>query len=337
MPNKAKKSRMRIPRKRVRARKILTKRLRRGAEAAIPRASTHEELLISRLSQNPAKVSVRGLEVQDLLYNSGEELRSLAFKAGFNLGIEAYKGSNGSMSSLEHVLEHAGFGKVVYYPFESRSVFYSSRVKARGINLGANIHVFETGIISGYLTAHSKQRVAAEETMCVFNGSKYCRFVAYAGERAGVASTLQFPNILVALQSAILGSGTPSRGSGYYLFAVKPLLEEPVFSEASRFLYLAGKMLSVSKLLPNLEQTVKRTSNFLRIEKSSIKADGKGNVAIRLTFSPETSTSRFVDLSVALISGIVKGMSGRNVSAERSLDSRGVYNVRLQVLGSPGK
>jgi hypothetical protein len=300
-------------------------------------ARTHEELLIRRLSQSPQKVQVRGLEMQDLIYNSAEELRSLAFKSGFNLGSEAYRNSDRSMSSLEHVLEHAGFGRVLYYPFESHSTFSSAMVRSGGINVSTNVHIFEAGIISGYLTAHSGQRVAVEETECVFNGSRYCRFIAGKEERMEAVPSLEFPNMILALQSALISAEKPSGGSSYYMMAVGPLLEEPVFSEASKFLYLAGKMLARSRMIPGFEQTIMRAANLLRIERSSIKVDRKGNVEVRLVYGRATSVNRFVDLTVAFISGLVKGLSGRGVRTERKLDSRGVYNVKMEVLGSLSK
>lgn len=331
MPQKTKKSVRPELRKRHSA-------IRRGdrrtePEKLAPAARTHEELLIRRLLQNPPKVSARGLEVQDLIYNSANELRSLAFKAGFNLGAEAYRNSDGSMSSLEHVLEHAGFGKVIYYPFETSSTFSSARVRSRGINIGTSVHIFEAGVISGYLSAHSRQRITAEETACVFNGSRDCKFVAERGEKVDARKPLEFSSMIAALQSALSNAERSPGGSSYYMLAVKPLLEEPVFSEASKFLYLTGKMLSRSKQLPGFEQTIKRASNFLRIERNSIRTDREGNVELRMVYGHDTSTNRFVGLTTAFISGIVKGMSGRGVRMDRKLDSRGVYNVKMQVLG----
>ncbi len=294
---------------------------------------TREELLIKRLAETPSKMPNRGLEFQDLLYNSASELRSLAFKSGFNLGAEVYRGSKRSIASLEHVLEHAGMGKVVYNSFGSESAFVSYGVKAHGLNLMTEVHIFEAGIISGYLTSHAKRLITAEEVACVFNGSPYCRFVARAEGETRVAKTLEFSRILSALRTTMLNSESPKKIDGYYMLAIEPILVEPVFSEASKFLYLSGKLLANSGL-PAFRHTVRMAANFFGVEGAELISNRKKELMIHVAYGHETSTYRFVKLTTAFFSGLVKGTYGNGVSVSRSLSSKGVYNVRIQILNS---
>lgn len=296
---------------------------------------SHEEMVVKRLALAPSKAPDRSLQIQDLIYNSAAELRSLALRSGFNLGADAYRNSSGSIAALEHLLENGGLGKMVYYPFESSSAFTSHGVKTHGIKLGTNVHAFEAGVISGYLSAHAKQQVAVRETECVFNGSNYCKFIASARNFASDEpnKAIDFiPGLITALHEAVMKAEKPRGSNNYYLFAVRPLLSEPVFSEASKLLYLAGKLLAKSRL-PGFEQSVALLSSFLRIDGAKVSRDRKGRTVLNLTYGRESSSGRFVDLTTALISGLVKGAYGRNVQVSRSLRSSGAYNVRMEVLG----
>lgn len=295
---------------------------------------SHEEMILRRLTQAPPRRVERGLQIQDLLYNSAPELRSLAFKSGFNLGAEAYRDSNGGIVSLEHLLENAGFGRIAYYPFESKSAFASQSVNSLGIKLGSNVHVFEAGVISGYLSAHARRQITARETECVFNGSRQCRFVASPGARVeeeSRASLEYIPNLISAIQDAMLRSGKPRGSNHYYLYEIMPLLNEPVFSEASKFLYLSGKLLARSRL-PELERSLPMAANFLRIGAAKLRKEKNGKRTISLVYGREIASGRFVDLTTALISGLVKGMFGRNVLVSRSVGGRGIYNVRMEMI-----
>jgi hypothetical protein len=128
---------------------------------------TQEQALIRRIVQRPLGPVLRRLQIQDLLYNTAQELQSLAFKSGFNLGVEAYANSEKNMLALEHILENAGLGKMIYYPFEFKSVIASRTMKQRGIDLGSNIHIFESGVISGYLSAHTKKHITVRDRKSV--------------------------------------------------------------------------------------------------------------------------------------------------------------------------
>ena len=74
------------------AKKIVRPRRRARRAAAkkeqISAFQSHEDMLMRRLAQAPAKPVERSLQIQDLVYNSAAELRLLAFKSGFNLGSE---------------------------------------------------------------------------------------------------------------------------------------------------------------------------------------------------------------------------------------------------------
>jgi V4R domain-containing protein len=337
MPQTTKKKTAMRPSKKQRAPKRQIRK-NRGPKRSpqILSARNQEDLVIRKLVQAPSKMPQRSLEIQDLIYNSANELKALAFKSGFNIGAEAYRNSNGSINSLEHLLEHAGFGKVLYYPFESHSAFTSYGAKSGGINTGMNLHIFEAGVISGYLSAHTKRQISAEEIACVFNGSPYCKFVAREGSARSLETEPQLglPRIINTLRLALSLSGKHTGEDSYYLVSIRPLLSEPVFSEALKFLYVSGKLVGRPGV-SNFEKLITESSNFLRLNNPKVSKDKKGNISINIAYGHETSSRHFVDLTTAFISGIVKSTHGRSVNITRSLDRRGIYNVRMQISSNP--
>ncbi len=328
MPAKTRKSKAPMHAKAKKARRVQAPKPKPAISA-----ETHEELVIKKLMQKPQKIPGRSLEVQEIVYNSASELKSLAFKSGFNIGSEAYRHSTGSINSLSNLLEHGGLGKAIYYPFESHSIFTFYGAKSGGINLGSNIHVFEAGIISGYLSAHAKRQIGVEETDCVFNGSRRCKFVAKAGQEKSWSEYPEsdYSNTVRALQTLL--SRFPKHGAGgsYYLLSVRPLLGEPVFSEVMKFLYLTGKLVGRSSR-GDVGKLATEASHFLRIGSAKVSRDRKGGIKLSVAYPRDVSSGHFVDMSMAFLSGIIKGSSGKGISVSRSLDPRGFYNVKMQIM-----
>lgn len=287
-------------------------------------------MLIKHLLSQPRHAQVRSLQIQDILYNSVPEMHSLAFKSGYNLGAESYRHADGGMLPLEHLLENAGIGKPLYHPFESKTVFTSYATRLGSHNVGVNIHVFEAGIISGYLSAHSGRNVSVRETACAFNGASYCMFVAQEGSYVPAIKYLSLHEAIAAVRHAMLHTERHRGNENYYMLSIRPLFADPIFGETSSFLYLMGKLLAAQNL-PTPERALALASSFLRVGHARIaQTKGKG-LEITLKYNPTTASGRFVDLTSAFISGMVKGSYGRNVRVTRELGKDGVYSVRMHL------
>lgn len=310
------------------------RRPQKKAESRPPLPSSREAALFGRLTRVQSPSPRRHLLVQDLIYNTAQELQMLAFKSGFNVGAEVYRHSDKSMTSLERILENAGLGRVVFYPFESKSVISSRSIRSGGMNTGVNMHVFEAGVISGYLTAHARKPITVVEQNCVFNGASTCEFVATAGGIDSVEQPpLDFPAVLKALSRSISGSEDQKGNGAYYMVSIRPLLSEPVFGEATKLMYLAGKALAQE--LPDFERSVSRAATLLGVEKAKVVKDKKGEVSVYLGYTHDTSVHRYVELSTSMFAGMMQGAFGKGVKVTRSVDAKGFYNVRLRILRNP--
>lgn len=291
----------------------------------VPR--NYDTLLLYRLVTQQKELAKRHLQLQELIYAYAPELSELAFKSGFGLGVEAYRISGGGMGALERLMLNSGFGRMVYYTSESRSVLAFGGVDPMGEATGASMHVFQAGIISGYLSAHSRRRIYAREEGCVFNGAKSCVFVARErGSMDKAHAVLGFPAMLKVMDSAI-GKEMYCSQSDSYVLAMSPLFDEPLLSEASKFLYMAGKQLS--KGGGGLDGRIKAISGFIGIKSVSVVVTKNAASSITLSYDHATSVRGFVELTVALLSGFVKGRLGVNPRVQRGVSRAGAYIIRL--------
>ena len=150
-------------------------------------AGSSSGLLIRKMLESESGEE-RQLLMQDLIYNISGDLRKLAYESGFGLGEEIYESSDRTLGALERTLENAGFGKVLYRPFESHGTITTYKVRPKGKALDAEIHSFESGLIAGYLSAHTKRPIYVRELKCTYNGSNFCQFVASPVEEKGTCA-----------------------------------------------------------------------------------------------------------------------------------------------------
>jgi hypothetical protein len=80
-----------------------------------------------------------------------------------------------------------------------------------------------------------------------------------------------------------------------------------------------------------------RAANLLGIDKAKVTKDKKGTLSVYLGYTHDTSVTRYVDLSTAMLAGILKGDSGKGVKVTRDVDAKGIYNVRMRILSNPAE
>ena len=90
----------------------------------------------------------------------------------------------------------------------------------------------------------------------------------------------------------------------------------------------------LSKNLPNFEHSIVRAANLLEIGKVKVSKGKKGQVTVSLGYTHYTSLNKYVDLSTALLAGMMKGALGNGVKLTRSVDAKGTYKVRMQMMKS---
>lgn len=277
----------------------------RKAKAA-PRAEVHalhgmEDILIERIIAGGSEPS-RGIALQDVLYGFTDGMRHLAYVAGYSLGERASRHHPG-ISALEKMLMAAGFGKVLYYPSEYSAVVTARRV-ARGSAGMGSVHVFEAGIIAGYLSAMTGVSLSVRESHCSLNGSDFCQFVASASE-----DPFQVPVATSDMDAAsrLIDSAVSGDGAGmsmpYYVLSILPITKEPLMREAAKLLYAMGGRIARSATVDK-PAYIRRLAEYAGASGAEVSS-GQKSVKVTLRFSPHSSVSGLVALATALVSGYV--------------------------------
>lgn len=299
-------------------------------------ARSGRELLIRKMLESESGEE-RQLLMQDLIYNVSGDLKKLAYRSGFDLGAEIYESSDKTIGALERTLENAGFGRVLYRPFESYGTITSYKVRPKGRTLNTDIHAFESGLIAGYLSAHARRPVYVRELKCTYNGSNFCQFVASPMEEQGDLRerVADLEKMTEMVRENVGFSGSHGTGSSYYLLFSRPLLEEPVFTEASKLMYLTGKRLAEMSRAEDFDDRIVKMARYLGVESARVKRGRGRGVEIDLTYGNSGSVANFVDLTTSMLAGFAKGVLNKNVYVQRRLNSRRKYSVKMKFLPGP--
>ncbi|HUB92858.1 MAG TPA: hypothetical protein VL945_02760, partial [Candidatus Saccharimonadales bacterium] len=119
-----------------------------------------EDVLIGELLSGKEQHMEPRLFLQGLLYNSTESMRQLSYNYGFSIGKNLYsRTSKESIAPLLGVLESAGIGRMLYMPVIDTAIIKSSTRTPQEIEAKNNLHSYEAGLISGYLSAHSSNMI----------------------------------------------------------------------------------------------------------------------------------------------------------------------------------
>lgn len=295
------------------------------ARAPVQRAieASHEELMIRKASEAPHGAE-RHLLIQDIVYNLSPSLRRLAYASGFELGEKAYAKSGGKFAALESLLENAGLGRMTYTPHEARSLFTSYKVRHGGTMLGIGVHVFESGVIAGYLSAQMSAEIRVAELSCIFNNAPYCQFAASTQETMGHGQ-ISLDQAVNAMHWAVTEKHSVSRP--YYMLSLKPLLSGELHEEAVKLMYLLGKHLAAKGALPNTVCNFASSLAFYMGAAAASARAARGGVEVTISFSQETSARSFVDLTTSLLSGYLRASLDMTPRVSVALGSNKAYRA----------
>jgi len=290
--------------------RLAKKTFKREEKRGLPRS--FQELLEERIASNKIAF-VNAPAIQDILYNATPTLRQIAYNSGFSFGKALYERSDKSIGKLVDVLHAAGFKNILYYPFEDKAVIKVKQESSYNIN--KEVHIFESGIIAGYMSAASGKIIYVNERRCVFGGANVCEFVAEP--IASVKMEEDYDENVVENLAQVLSKSDSKLSQEYMLFSLLPLMKEPVKSEISKLFYAAGSFLGKSN--PNIDKMA---------EKFGVIARKRGN-GIMLSYAPTNSMKGFVDLSAAFFAGLAKSVYNKGVEIKESLSGNG-YKVYIK-------
>ncbi len=285
------------------------------------------DLLTNSLITSDIKPVRDGLSVQDILYNASPAMRQLAYKSGFSVGKEIYQKSGNSTGVLFGILEKAGFGKVLYYPFEDKLVIKTMGGGAEASKVNFNAHEYICGLIAGYMSAFTGMEINTAETECVYNNSQSCTFESKPGSGTYEGEgSLDLDSIAETISKNMGTDGGVQQD--YYMLSMLPMTSEPLLGEVSKILYLSGIKLAQGVDAKDAHKVLRRMAKYFDMEDVRMAGRGAGK-AMTLEYKPYNSTNQFVRLSSSMFAGFASGLYGSQLDMETKARNDKRYTVRL--------
>ncbi|MDE1851554.1 MAG: hypothetical protein KGH69_02600 [Candidatus Micrarchaeota archaeon] len=285
------------------------------------------ELLVSDFAAHGTE-SRADVDVEDLVYSATESLASLGYKSGYAVGRSLFARSNRE-NMLPEIMEKLGFGKVLYSPSSYRMVITSFDKRSPDLGIGASLHIFESGIIAGYVSASSGMHVVTNETHCSSNRSRFCQFITFpdtsAAKRKAYPDTRSLPESICAVMDGRKGA---SRNARYHMLASAPLLEEPLLQEVAKLLYLAGELMAERHQQSTAKDAIAAIAGYFGIGAELVRA--RNRRVIKLKYGHYNSSDAFLKYSTAMLLGFASRMFGGEMALERGTTPSGNYTVTIE-------
>jgi predicted hydrocarbon binding protein len=308
--------------------------------------ASYEETVIKNIvgSGKGGNVADEALLMSSTLSSLSGSMREMQYKKGFSSGRALFKMMSATkrytfpeeaVADLVEFFQAAGRKHVTYDAFPD-SVTIRIHGSGPSPEVGASLHTFEAGIISGFLSSAEHHLVNVTESSCINNNGNYCRFTTNAPEEA--RRDEDSPSIIDRL-AAHVASEVSTKGKanfikdGYYLLESSALFDkssiEPVKSIASYF----GR--SVAEHLPANNARARSVAmlNAIRLlNLGNPKLVASRPLHMKLSFEGSSSREELVGVSLAFINGMLSNSMKKDaVAVERN--SHGSYIVDIRERG----
>ncbi len=233
------------------------------------------------------------------VYKSGVTAGKLAYYSLF--GNSKPKWYEDALPKLIAFFESAGYKKISY-----DALGVSGPVlrigDSKGIQLGANIHYFEAGIISGFISSARGEYVPITESECRNNGFYQCKFIV---SRPKFKKLREKSAIQKLVGGAIASSSTKKQFSSLYNAMIFAPLPHNARSEARIFRIgsiAKNQFMEKSKgLLSEEEMLGKSLEMFVSCK---IGYDKNNNIA-EISFDPWNSNNVYISQVKSFIEGFI--------------------------------
>ena len=295
-------------------------------------------------SVSEAQVDRNAILLNHVLMNLTKGMRKVSYHNGFAIGVKVsggygsiYKDKRAALSDLTDFIEKIGYASASHEIYRDGKISFFIRSN-KGQNIGMNLHSFEAGIISGFLTAITGVYSKVSEQKCQNNNSDLCVFTVSNTADYEAELHIEPKGLLERLASSLysdlsrndLSNGTKFSESYYYML-------NKVVSDKAYLEYMKDSVRYMGGILSDKIQSasgedgksygkcLQSSVKLLNLGKLSIK--NSRNYPIELSFDTINSRQELIEISLALISGMYPD---RDSTIEAVQEIRGgTYTVRL--------
>ena len=316
--------------KRARQRQVLVRR----EEPARSQDYDIEDMLISGLLDKSHKHADNGMVVEDLMYNITDAMEYLAYKFGISVGRAVFVKSSQDENVLFEVLEKLGLGRIYYYPSTDQTLI-RAHSSAPVISIGRNIHIYECGIVSGYLSALTGLIINTVEKRCRYNSADSCEFVSTPSMQpvrhvAGETSPTKIIDAIAEKFKQTRYSKQEIRYD-YHILPMLPMQEKELLGSMSDLLYIIGRRYAELTKEGDSTESLVNIANHFCIRKVEVRRESGEIRNINLKYNNYNSRDAYVTLSSAMFNGFVSYMTNSSGTMSRYIDADGSYTVSIKI------
>ncbi len=349
---RAKKARIQLRHLRKKRSPSVQKQVKRSAKAqpvskdytySLPtqEAISYDEAVVRNIVNNSKgnNVADEAYALTSTLSSLSGSMKELQYRKGVGVGKLLYKVKGATRSYMypeESVADLVGFFQSAGHKHVTYSAYPENiQIKIhdrKGPNVGASLHTFEAGIISGFLSSAFQRYVDIKESSCINDDGPYCMFsfdknVGNLNQNADADSLDE-----LATHIARNVKTTRSRNAGmrneYYMLESSLLFDESYSDSVKSIASYVGRSVG--------EKLAHDGRSKLSEMKYAIKLLNLGTPEIieskplhmKLSFDKASSKREFIDLSLAFINGLLSNKA-QNATAEAHTEN-GSYVVDIK-------
>ncbi len=327
--------------------KTYAKAERRVEQISYPAAAySYEEAILDNVIRGAKATPIpeEAVTFSEILSNLTKNMKTITYRFGINVGRDLYRTLNSkkhyywyeeAIPDLVAFLEKSGY-KDVTYTLTTRGL--RLRVYTTdGAFVGASVHTFESGLMSGFLSAASRQMIHVNEERCVKNDADYCEFVSSQKRDEGneIDMSVAVESFAQHLKMSMHGRKRSNRISSlYHALSVSPLLNRrysgAINNIAEHMGYRFGDYVFDNRKVTSkkISDCISKTASLLNFGEPSIR-DSK-EIDMKFSFSPELSRKEYINLSLSFMNGIAsKAVMKNNIySTMQNRGGRYVLHIK---------
>lgn len=302
---------------------------RRTAPVPLSQSSDIESLLVDKILTS-GTTAENGTAIENLIYSTTPRMKDIGYSFGFSVGRNmALK--QGENQNFIKVLDRIGLHKSLYHPFRDSLMITSSPNVHHTKNIGINIHVYEAGVIAGYLSMSTGIKMATTESKCIYNGSRICQFLSVPSPNMKKEQEADTNGIINAISYAITDNNYRKLDNEYYrAIAYLPLLKQPVSEQVRKMLLISGSRAAERYDSTHTRRIIKNIANYFGASEVEISIRKTGKSIISLKYESYNSIYPYTSMPAALIIGFVSKALGKSAEITVSTNRDKTYSTTIE-------
>ncbi len=315
----------------VKGRKSSKPKMRRTRSPSIqnnPAAYDIEGILVDKILGNRA-IPENGTSIENLIYNATPKVAEIGYSYGFSIGRELCMKQKEDQK-FTNILDRIGLVNALYYPLKDSLIITSRSATSMPKKVGHSVHVYEAGVISGYLSMSTGLKMGTIEKRCVHNGSDVCQFISIPMSSRSVQSSTDLNNIVESIAHAITDNDFKKQKNEYYrIMAYLPLMKQPMNEQVRKLLVMSGERISEYSDKKDTKRIINNIVNYFGAKDAEISMRKTGKSIIKLRFESYNSIYPYVSMPTAIIVGFVSNAFNKSAEVSISTNKNKTYTTTI--------